>query len=94
MQLTPKIIQLTASKAHFTGFTGKRLSRTGVYTLQKSYSEAVCMKPEIRKTATGSALFFGVLAVSAAGMQLANLRQPVLHSDPPTIQQRYDLPHR
>ena len=32
------------------------------------------MKPEIRKIVTRSALFFGILAVSAAGMQLANLR--------------------
>ena len=29
------------------------------------------MKPEIRKIVTRSALFFGILAVSAAGMQLA-----------------------
>ena len=28
------------------------------------------MKPEIRKIVTRSALFFGILAVSAAGMQL------------------------
>ena len=32
------------------------------------------MKPEIRKIVTRSVLFFGILAVSAAGMQLANLR--------------------
>ena len=32
------------------------------------------MKPEIRKIVTRSALFFGILTVSAAGMQLANLR--------------------
>ena len=32
------------------------------------------MKPEIRKIVTGSALFFGILAVSAAGMQLAAWR--------------------
>ena len=32
------------------------------------------MKPEIRKIVTRSALFFGVLAVSVAGMQLAVLR--------------------
>lgn len=32
------------------------------------------MKPEIRKIVTGSALFFGILAVSIAGMQLAALR--------------------
>jgi len=32
------------------------------------------MKPEIRKIATKSALFFGILAVSVTGMQLANLR--------------------
>ena len=32
------------------------------------------MKPEIRKIVTKSALFFGILAVSVAGMQLANLR--------------------
>ena len=32
------------------------------------------MKPEIKKIATRSALFFGILAVSIAGMQLANLR--------------------
>ena len=32
------------------------------------------MKPEIRKIVTRSALFFGILAVSVAGMQLANLR--------------------
>ena len=29
------------------------------------------MKPEIRKIVTRSTLFFGILAVSAAGMQLA-----------------------
>ena len=32
------------------------------------------MKPEIKKIATRSALFFGILAVSVAGMQLAVLR--------------------
>ncbi len=32
------------------------------------------MKSEIRKIVTRSALFFGILAVSVAGMQLANLR--------------------
>ena len=32
------------------------------------------MKPEIRKIVTGSAWFLGILAVSIAGMQLANLR--------------------
>ena len=32
------------------------------------------MKPEIRKIVTGSALFFGILAVSAAGMKLASWR--------------------
>ena len=32
------------------------------------------MKPEIRKIVTKSALFFGILAVSAAGMQLTALR--------------------
>jgi hypothetical protein len=32
------------------------------------------MKPEIRKIVTRSALFFGILAVSVAGMQLAVLR--------------------
>ena len=32
------------------------------------------MKPEIRKIVTRSALVFGILAVSVAGMQLANLR--------------------
>ena len=32
------------------------------------------MKPEIRKIATRSAFFFGILAVSVAGMQLAVLR--------------------
>jgi hypothetical protein len=32
------------------------------------------MKQEIRKIVTGSALFFGILAVSAAGMQLASWR--------------------
>ena len=32
------------------------------------------MKPEIRKITTRSALFFGILAVSVAGMQLAVLR--------------------
>ncbi len=32
------------------------------------------MKPEIKKIVTRSALFFGVLAVSVAGMQLAVLR--------------------
>ena len=32
------------------------------------------MKPEIRKIVTRSALFFGILAVSAAGMQLAAWR--------------------
>ena len=32
------------------------------------------MKPEIRKIVRKSALFFGILAVSVAGMQLANLR--------------------
>ena len=32
------------------------------------------MKPEIRKIATRSTLFFGILAVSVAGMQLAMLR--------------------
>ena len=37
-------------------------------------SEVICMKPELRKIVTRSALFFGILAVSAAGMKLANLR--------------------
>ena len=32
------------------------------------------MKPEIRKIVTGSVLFFGILAVSAAGMKLAAWR--------------------
>ena len=32
------------------------------------------MKPEIRMIVTRSALFFGILAVSAAGMQLAAWR--------------------
>ena len=32
------------------------------------------MKSEIRNIVTRSALFFGILAVSVAGMQLANLR--------------------
>ena len=32
------------------------------------------MKPEIRKIITRSALFFGILTVSVAGMQLAVLR--------------------
>ena len=32
------------------------------------------MKPEIRRIVTRSALFFGILAVSAAGMQLAAWR--------------------
>ena len=32
------------------------------------------MKPEIRKIVARSALFFGILAVSAAGMQLASWR--------------------
>ncbi|MBP0987993.1 MAG: hypothetical protein J6S92_06915 [Oscillospiraceae bacterium] len=32
------------------------------------------MKSEIRKIVTRSALFLGILAVSIAGMQLANLR--------------------
>ena len=32
------------------------------------------MKPEIRKIVTRSALFFGILAVSTAGMQLASWR--------------------
>ena len=32
------------------------------------------MKPEIRKIVTGSALFFGILAVSAAGMKLTAWR--------------------
>ena len=32
------------------------------------------MKPEIRKIITRSALFFGILAVSVAGMQLTVLR--------------------
>ena len=32
------------------------------------------MKTEIRKIVTRSALFFGILAVSVAGMQLAVLR--------------------
>lgn len=32
------------------------------------------MKPEIRKIVTRSALFFGILAVSAAGMQLVAWR--------------------
>ena len=32
------------------------------------------MKPEIRKIVTRSALFFGILTVSAAGMQLTVLR--------------------
>ena len=33
------------------------------------------MKPEIRKIVTGSALFFGILAVSAAGMKLTAWRK-------------------
>ena len=37
-------------------------------------SEVICMKPEIRKIITRSALFFGILTVSVAGMQLAVLR--------------------
>ena len=32
------------------------------------------MKPEIRKIVTRSALFFGILAVSVAGMQLVSWR--------------------
>ena len=32
------------------------------------------MKPKIKKIVTRSTLFFGILAVSVAGMQLANLR--------------------
>ena len=32
------------------------------------------MKPEIRKIVTRSALFFGILAVSVAGIQLASWR--------------------
>ena len=44
------------------------------YTFTKSNSEVICMKPEIRKIVTRSALFFGCLAVSAAGMQLAAWR--------------------
>ena len=32
------------------------------------------MKPEIKKIVTRSALFFGILAVSAMGMQLASWR--------------------
>ncbi|MBQ5337783.1 MAG: hypothetical protein J6Z40_01280 [Oscillospiraceae bacterium] len=32
------------------------------------------MKPEIRKIVTGSALFFGILAVSTAGIQLTSWR--------------------
>ena len=32
------------------------------------------MKPEIRKIATRSVLFFGILAVSAAGMKLTACR--------------------
>ncbi len=32
------------------------------------------MKPEIRKIVTRSALFFGILAVSVCGMQLAVIR--------------------
>ena len=44
------------------------------YTFTKTNSEVICMKPEIRKIVTRSALFFGILAVSAAGMQLAAWR--------------------
>ena len=44
------------------------------YTFIKITSEVIYMKPEIRKIVTRSALFFGILAVSAAGMQLAAWR--------------------
>ncbi len=44
------------------------------YTFTKTNSEVIYMKPEIRKIVTKSALFFGILTVSAAGMQLAAWR--------------------
>ena len=44
------------------------------YTFTKNISEVICMKPEIRKIVTRSALFFGILAISAAGMKLAAWR--------------------
>ena len=47
MQLTPKIIQLTASKAHFTGYTGSiivpaasnRSSVIGTITLPNGFAQ-------------------------------------------------------
>ena len=47
-------------------------SRT--YTFTKTISEVIYMKPKIRKIVTKSALFFGIFAVSAAGMKLAAWR--------------------
>ena len=44
------------------------------YTFTKTNSEVICMEPEIRKIVTKSALFFGILAVSAAEMKLAAWR--------------------
>ena len=43
------------------------------------------MKPEIRKIVTRSALFFGILAVSIAGMQLAVLRNEQNSPDAVTV---------
>ena len=52
------------------------------YTFTKTISEVIYMKPEIKKIVTRSALFLGILAVSIAGMQLANLRNQQMHQMP------------
>ena len=54
------------------------LGALSVIQFQKNISSlwrVICMKPEIRKIVTRSSLFFGILAVSAAGMQLAAWHQ-------------------
>ena len=44
------------------------------YTITKTNSEVIYMKQGIRKIVTGSALFFGILAVSTAGIQVTSWR--------------------
>ena len=66
---------IDSAAASFSYKTGYNYSMCSIHLiLHQSYSEVICMKPEIKKIATRSALFFGILAVSVAGMQLANLR--------------------
>ena len=49
------------------------------------------MKPEIRKIMTRSVLFFGILAVSAAGMKLTALRNAQNAPDAVTASAKHSL---